>query len=59
MTRRLFALIGIALVIWGYYLLWVPPYTELDVVMRQVSVGQGAVVLGAVLIAGALFWGRQ
>ena len=59
MTRRLFALIGVALLITGYYLLWVDPHTELGTVMRMVAMGQGSVLLGAVFVAAALFWGHR
>ena len=59
MRRRLFTLLGVALVLAGYGLLMIDPGLDYHAVQRHVFIGIGLVVLGAVFVAGALFWVRH
>ncbi len=59
MRRRLFGLIGVALVLFGYSLLMADPNLDYEQTVRNVMKGEGLVVLGAVFVAAALFWERR
>ena len=59
MRRRLVGLIGVALVLAGYSLLMADPNLEYEETVRNVMKGEGLVILGAVFVAGALFWERR